>query len=223
MELAGLPFLKMMKAFRNAEHSSSTLWRSKMICGLYPLWSLWQFVNESTMHFLQLKDLLKMNILSDFRRLIPSSLIGIQLGTMRFPRNTTMLVGQTRDPSIQIPYLKCYNFKAFYRQSLQIQRLHAELFHKATALRGINGPDDVQKMPLVQRQLALRAIQIARQGLEITVTSPAYREGMRFGISYQLHFTVCYSIALLFSGSLYARHRHICGLFLATISSTFVC
>lgn len=222
MELGGLPFLKMMKVFRNAEHSSSTLWRLKMICGLYPLWSSWQFVKESTMRFLRLKDLLKMNILPDFTRPIPSSLIGIQHGTMRFPRNMTMLVGPIHDPSIQIPYLISYTL-AFYRQSLQIQRLHAELFHKATALRGINGPDDVQKMPLVQRQLALRAIQIARQGLEITVTSPAYREGMRFGISYQLHFTICHSIASLFSRSLYARHCHICGLFFATISSTVVC
>jgi len=70
---------------------------------------------------------------------------------------------------------------AFYRQSLQIQHYHAELFHKATALRGINGPDDVQKMPLVQRQLALRSIQVARQGLDVTVNSPAYREGMKYG------------------------------------------
>lgn len=70
---------------------------------------------------------------------------------------------------------------AFYRQSLQIQHLHAELFHNATALRGINGPEDVQKMPIAQRELAIRSIQIARQGLEITVTSPAYREGMKYG------------------------------------------
>jgi hypothetical protein len=72
---------------------------------------------------------------------------------------------------------------AFYRQSLQIQHLHAELFHKATALRGINGPDDVQKMPLVQRQLALKSILVARRGLDITVNSPAYREGMKYGIN----------------------------------------
>ena len=35
---------------------------------------------------------------------------------------------------------------AFYRQSLQIQKLHAELYHNATALRGIDGPEDVQSM-----------------------------------------------------------------------------
>jgi hypothetical protein len=80
---------------------------------------------------------------------------------------------------------------AFYRQSLQIQHLHAELFHKATALRGINGPDDVQKMPLVQRQLALRSIHVARQGLDITVNSPAYREGMRYGIKLIIFNPAC--------------------------------
>lgn len=70
---------------------------------------------------------------------------------------------------------------AFYRQSLQIQQLHAELFHNATALRGINGPEDVQKMPSPQRELAIRSIHIGRQVLEITMNSPTYREGMRYG------------------------------------------
>lgn len=72
---------------------------------------------------------------------------------------------------------------AFYRQSLQIQQLHAELFHNATALRGINGPEDVQKMPKAQRDLAIRSIQIARQGMDITVNSPSYSEGMKYGES----------------------------------------
>ena len=72
---------------------------------------------------------------------------------------------------------------AFYRQSLQIQQLHAELFHNATALRGINGPEDVQKMPDVQRDLAIRSIRIARQGIDITVNSPSYSEGMKYGES----------------------------------------
>ncbi|KAF9456161.1 hypothetical protein BDZ94DRAFT_1292962 [Collybia nuda] len=89
-----------------------------------------------------------------------------------------------------------YDNVAFYRQSLQIQHVHAELFHKATALRGINGPEDVQKMPLVQRQIAIRAIQIARQGLEITVTSPAYREGMRFAVHYT-HATATFQASFL--------------------------
>lgn len=71
---------------------------------------------------------------------------------------------------------------AFYRQSLQIQHLTAELFHNATALRGIDGPDDVQNMPHAQRDLAIRSIQIGRQILDITVNSQAYREGMKYGM-----------------------------------------
>lgn len=72
-------------------------------------------------------------------------------------------------------------YPAFYRQSLQIQQLHAQLFHNATALRGINGPEDAQKMPKAQRELAFRSIDIARQGLDITVDSPSYSEGMKYG------------------------------------------
>jgi hypothetical protein len=75
-------------------------------------------------------------------------------------------------------------YSAFYRQSLQIQQLHAELYHSATALRGINGPEDVQKMHVAQRDVALKSIQIARQGLDITVNSRTYREGMKYGRSY---------------------------------------
>lgn len=89
-----------------------------------------------------------------------------------------------------------YEDAAFYRQSLQIQHLHAELFHNATALRGINGPEDVQKMPIAQRELAIRSIQIARQGLEITVTSPAYREGMKYAVHYT-HATATFAASFL--------------------------
>lgn len=70
---------------------------------------------------------------------------------------------------------------AFYRQSLQIQHMTAELFHNATALRGIELPEDVQRMPPGQKELAIRSIQIGRQILDITVNSPAYREGMKYG------------------------------------------
>ncbi|RDB29536.1 Transcriptional activator of proteases prtT [Hypsizygus marmoreus] len=89
-----------------------------------------------------------------------------------------------------------YEDAAFYRQSLQIQHLHAELFHNATALRGINGPDDVQNMPPSQRQLALRSIQIARQGLDITVNSPSYREGMKYAVHYT-HATATFAASFL--------------------------
>ncbi|KAF8807749.1 hypothetical protein BYT27DRAFT_7189845 [Phlegmacium glaucopus] len=89
-----------------------------------------------------------------------------------------------------------YEDAAFYRQSLQIQHLHAELFHNATALRGINGPEDAQKMPASQRELAIRSIQIARQGLDITVNSPAYREGMKYAVHYT-HATATFAASFL--------------------------
>ncbi|KAI0756803.1 hypothetical protein C8Q80DRAFT_1092987 [Daedaleopsis nitida] len=89
-----------------------------------------------------------------------------------------------------------YEDAAFYRQSLQIQHLHAELFHNAAALRGIDGPEDVQKMPPAQRDLAIRSIQIGRQILEITVNSPAYREGMKYAVHYT-HATATFSASFL--------------------------
>ncbi|OSD03279.1 hypothetical protein PYCCODRAFT_1434695 [Trametes coccinea BRFM310] len=89
-----------------------------------------------------------------------------------------------------------YEDAAFYRQSLQIQHLHAELFHIATALRGIDGPEDVQKMPPAQRELAVRSIQIGRQILDITVNSPSYREGMKYAVHYT-HATATFSASFL--------------------------
>ncbi|KAL0071822.1 hypothetical protein AAF712_000744 [Marasmius tenuissimus] len=89
-----------------------------------------------------------------------------------------------------------YEDVAFYRQSLQIQQFHAELFHNAAALRGINGPEDVERMPQVQRDLALRSIQIARQGLEITVNSPSYRQGMQYAVHYT-HVTATFAASFL--------------------------
>jgi hypothetical protein len=64
---------------------------------------------------------------------------------------------------------------------LQIQHIHAELFHNATALRGINGSTDVQQMPAAQREVAARSIVIALKALDVTVNSPSYREGMKYG------------------------------------------
>lgn len=89
-----------------------------------------------------------------------------------------------------------YENAAFYRQSLQIQQLHAELFHNATALRGINGPEDVQNMPPAQRELAIRSIQIARKGLDITVNSPSYRKGMTYAVHYT-HATATFAASFL--------------------------
>ncbi|EIN14059.1 hypothetical protein PUNSTDRAFT_80092, partial [Punctularia strigosozonata HHB-11173 SS5] len=89
-----------------------------------------------------------------------------------------------------------YEDAAFYRQSLTNQRMHAELFHNANALRNINGPEDVVRMPQAQRELALRSIRIARQSLEITVGSPAYREGMKYAVHYT-HATATFTATLL--------------------------
>ncbi|KAI6095508.1 hypothetical protein EDD16DRAFT_1678199 [Pisolithus croceorrhizus] len=89
-----------------------------------------------------------------------------------------------------------YEDAAFYRQSLQIQQVHAELFHNATALRGINGPEDVQKMPQAQRELAIRSIKVARQGLDITVNSPSYSEGMKYAVHYT-HATATFAASFL--------------------------
>ncbi|KIJ21916.1 hypothetical protein PAXINDRAFT_159912 [Paxillus involutus ATCC 200175] len=89
-----------------------------------------------------------------------------------------------------------YEDAAFYRQSLQLQHVHAELFHNATALRGINGPEDVQRMPKAQRDLAIRSIQIARQGLDITVNSPSYSEGMKYAVHYT-HATATFAATFL--------------------------
>lgn len=85
---------------------------------------------------------------------------------------------------------------AFYRQSLQIQQLHAQLFHYATALRGINGPADVHKMPAAQRDLAIKSITIALKGLDITVNSPSYREGMKYAVHYT-HATATFAASFL--------------------------
>jgi len=89
-----------------------------------------------------------------------------------------------------------YENAAFYRQSLQMQHIHAELYHNATALRGINGPTDVQQMPAAQRELAIRSILTALKGLDITVNSPAYREGMKYAVHYT-HATATFSASFL--------------------------
>ncbi|KAI5835311.1 hypothetical protein K523DRAFT_411672 [Schizophyllum commune Tattone D] len=89
-----------------------------------------------------------------------------------------------------------YEDAAFYRQSLQIQQLHAELFHNATALRGIDGPEDVRNMHPLQRELAVRSINIAIQILDITINSPSYREGMRYAVHYT-HVTATFAGSFL--------------------------
>ena len=94
-------------------------------------------------------------------------------------RNTKTLVRNSKDFAnviiLTLPTL------AFYRQSLQIQQLLSELFHNAYALRGIDGPEDVQHMYPFQRQLALDSLDIAQKCLTICVASSSYREGLKYG------------------------------------------
>lgn len=88
--------------------------------------------------------------------------------------------------SAVFPFLrfKCADrHQAFYRQSLHIQHIHCELFHNAVALRGMHGPEDVHKMSKLQRELAIKTIHAAVQALDLTVNSPAYTDGFRYGES----------------------------------------
>jgi len=74
-----------------------------------------------------------------------------------------------------------YPDSQFQKQSLEVQRMFAELFHNAAALRGIRGQEAVTDMPEEQRQLALRSIDLAKRGLEKCLRSPNYRSGLRYG------------------------------------------
>ncbi|ELU38811.1 hypothetical protein AG1IA_07159 [Rhizoctonia solani AG-1 IA] len=64
-----------------------------------------------------------------------------------------------------------YEDAAFYRQSLMIQRDFGELYHNATVLRGIRGPEDVARMPMEQKIVAQRAIRLAKRGLDNCIRS----------------------------------------------------
>ena len=75
-----------------------------------------------------------------------------------------------------------YEDAAFYRQSLQIQQILAELFHKAYALRYINGPEDVENMHPYLKQLAQSCLNQSLQALSIFVNSSSYREGLKYGM-----------------------------------------
>jgi hypothetical protein len=75
-------------------------------------------------------------------------------------------------------------------------------------------------MPPQQKDLALRSIQIARQGLDITVNSPAYREGMKYGQFRQDNpkfFSYRFS-----SRALHSCNCYVCRLLLVAIVSPFV-
>lgn len=71
----------------------------------------------------------------------------------------------------------------FQRQSLEVQRMFAELFHNATVLRGLRGPSEASEMPEEQKQLAIYSVELAKKGLETCLRSPNYRNGLKKGMS----------------------------------------
>ncbi|KAI5124176.1 hypothetical protein M0805_000982 [Coniferiporia weirii] len=89
-----------------------------------------------------------------------------------------------------------YEDAAFYRQSLQIQQLLAELFHNAYALRGIDGPEDVENIYPFQKQLAQNSLTKAQQALLIFVNSSSYREGLKYAVHYT-HATATFTASFL--------------------------
>jgi len=74
--------------------------------------------------------------------------------------------------------------------------MFAELFHNATALRGIRGQETVPDEE--QRELALRSIDLAKKGLEKCLRSPNYRNGLKYAV----HFT---HVSATFAGSFLIR------------------
>ena len=152
-----------------------------------------------------------------------SSSTGTRPGIRHSPRSMRMRVRLSQVPCIPPTHSFC---SAFYRQSLQIQQIHAELYHSATALRGINGPEDVQKMHASQREVAIKSMQIARQGLDITVKSHSYREGMKYGGFPSAEMHLVSGSLTHHSRPLYPCHRNVRCLFpsspFAVIVSTFL-
>ena len=57
----------------------------------------------------------------------------------------------------------------------------ARLFHYATALRNIDGPEDISRMPDAQKRLAKDTFDEGRKALTICVEYEAYRESLKYG------------------------------------------
>ncbi|KZV93797.1 hypothetical protein EXIGLDRAFT_716777 [Exidia glandulosa HHB12029] len=91
---------------------------------------------------------------------------------------------------------KHYGDSNFYRQSLQIQQYYALLFHHATVLRGIKGPEDAARMPAAQRAAALHSMELARKGLNICLRYPSYREGLKYAVHYT-HMSATFAASFL--------------------------
>lgn len=77
--------------------------------------------------------------------------------------------------------VECHSGGSFYRQSLEIQYLIAELFHNATALRNIRGPADVPTIPERQWDIIRRSFEVALKFLDLCLGSVNYRENLQNG------------------------------------------
>ncbi|CCO29962.1 hypothetical protein BN14_03986 [Rhizoctonia solani AG-1 IB] len=77
-----------------------------------------------------------------------------------------------------------------------IQRDFGELYHNATVLRGIRGPEDVARMPREQRLVAERAIKLAKRGLDNCIRSVTYREGLKYAVHFT-HVTATFAASFL--------------------------
>lgn len=121
-------------------------------------------------------------------------------------------------------FSKHYEDVTFSRQSLEVQRHFAELFHNATALRGIRGPDDVAQMPPEQRALAMRSIHIAKAGLDICLRSASYRTGLKYGMCPTNHIPAekRTNLSCAFSRTFHACQRNFCCQFLDQTGAVIV-
>jgi hypothetical protein len=167
------------RASQSAGSCSITHWPCQMTCDSCRLWSSWPSESASTTSSRRWTAQ-STNTPSKYCTTPRwSSKSGTRTGISLSLSATRTLVRRVRQFCLWTHVER--TFTAFYRQSLHIQHMHAELFHNANALRNINGFEDVVRMPTSQRALAVRSIRIARQCLEITLNSPAYREGMKYG------------------------------------------
>jgi len=73
---------------------------------------------------------------------------------------------------------------SFYRQSLEIQYLIAELFHNATALRNIRSLLDVPTIPERQWDIIRRSFEVALKFLDLCLGSVHYRENLQNAVHY---------------------------------------
>ncbi|KAL7423972.1 hypothetical protein Q5752_001557 [Cryptotrichosporon argae] len=72
----------------------------------------------------------------------------------------------------------------FVRESVQNMRQLAELFINSQLLRGVHGPADVQRLPPVKRELAMRAMRNAKRSMDICLHSASYAKLLVFGTHY---------------------------------------